>query len=212
MAIIRTARIAAPLLSIILLHVLILHDRLIYAPGALALGVALTFVLGLVDGARGRAGHLIGAIILAVLIGFQAMALYINSDLAITVAILPVAIHLWVAWVFGRTLLHGREPLIRRFSRLSRGEIPPELENYTRRLTIMWTIAMVIMALIAAVTAVLLPPKIWSWVVNFGLPLASVVLFLGEHCFRAVRFAHLGENSPLKTLRTLTRPHLWMSP
>ena len=73
-------------------------------------------------------------------------------------------------------------------------------------------VAMLTMALVAALSAVMFPPKTWSWVANLGLPLFSAVLFLGEHAYRSVRFRHLGHNSPLTTLKTLTRPHLWMSP
>lgn len=212
MGVIRVARISAPLLSVVVLHILIVCDQLVFAPAALASGLGLALILGWADGTAARAWAAAGGGILAGLLVFQGLALYVDAELAMAVTLLPVIIHLWLAWIFGRTLIRGREPLIRRISRQGRGEIPAELEGYTHRLTVLWTAAMLTMALIAAVTAVLLPPKVWSWVANLGLPLFSVVLFLGEHGFRAVRFAHLGHNSPLTTLRTLCRPHLWMSP
>ena len=95
---------------------------------------------------------------------------------------------------------------------VSRGTLPSELEVYTRRLTMLWALGMLCMAIIATVAPLLATPKTWSWIVNIYLPLASATLFLGEHAFRAVRFRHLGKNSPLKTLQTLMRPQTWLTP
>lgn len=212
MGVVRVARIAAPLVSVIALHILILNDQIRFAPAALASGLALSLILGLIDGAVARGVIIFIGAVIAALMGFQAITLYVDAELAMAVTLLPVLLHLWLAWFFGRTLAAGREPLIRRFSRLSRGGLPPELETYTRRLTVMWTALMLAMAMVAAVTAVFCPPDVWSWVANVGLPLGSLSIFLAEHAYRAVRFAHLGHNSPLKTLQTLSRPHLWMSP
>lgn len=212
MAVVRVARISAPLVSVVLLHILVVFDQLVFAPAALAAGLALSLLLGALDGTFGGGGIVAGLLALSLLLGVQGLALYVNAELALAVTLLPILIHLWVAWIFGRTLVAGREPLIRRFSRIARGDIPPELEAYTRRLTVVWTVAMLTMALVAALSAVMFSPKAWSWVANLGLPLFSAVLFLGEHAYRSVRFRHLGHNSPLTTLKTLTRPHLWMSP
>ncbi|MBO6947520.1 MAG: hypothetical protein JJ855_06030 [Rhodospirillales bacterium] len=212
MGVVRVARIAAPLLSVVLLHILIVFDQLVFAPAALASGLALSVVLGAIDGTFGGGGIVAGLLILAFMLGLQGLALYVDAELAMAVTLLPILIHLWLAWIFGRTLVKGREPLIRRFSRIARGDIPDELESYTRRLTVIWTVAMLALALVATVSALIFPPKTWSWVANLGLPLFSVALFLGEHAYRSVRFRHLGHNSPLTTLKTLSRPHLWMSP
>tara|TARA_R110002167_G_scaffold257535_1_gene463998 strand:- start:10978 stop:11616 length:639 start_codon:yes stop_codon:yes gene_type:complete len=206
------ARFVAPLLSVIALHGVILVDKLYLAPGALATGFALIVITILFDMPTNRRMLIIATLILIGFMVFQMLAIYVDAALAMVVFLPPIIIHLWLAWMFGRTLFGGREPLIRRFSRLSRGTLPSELEVYTRRLTMLWALGMLCMAIIATVAPLLATPKAWSWIVNIYLPLASATLFLGEHAFRAVRFRHLGKNSPLKTLQTLMRPQTWLTP
>ena len=206
------ARFVAPLLSVVALHGVILADKLYLAPGALAAGFVLAASTILMGASINRRLLIIVSSIIIGLLVIQGLTLYVDAALAMVVFLPPVLIHVWLAWMFGRTLLGDREPLIRRFSRLSRGTMPAELEGYTRKLTLVWALCMFGMALIAVVTPILASPKTWSWIVNICLPLGSAALFLGEHAFRAVRFRHLGKNSPLKTLQMLFRPQTWLMP
>jgi hypothetical protein len=48
--------------------------------------------------------------------------------------------NLVLAWVFGRTLLAGREPLCTSFSRLVHGTITPQAERYSHGVTVAWTV------------------------------------------------------------------------
>src|ERR1700682_5879338 len=50
------------------------------------------------------------------------------------------AAYLFMLWLFGRTLVHGQEPLITRLARQVRGALPPYMETYTRRLTWAWCV------------------------------------------------------------------------
>ena len=45
-----------------------------------------------------------------------------------------------LAILFGRTLLEGREPLCTRFARIVHGTLRPDVERYTRAITLGWTI------------------------------------------------------------------------
>jgi len=42
--------------------------------------------------------------------------------------------------IFGRTLLAGQEPLVTRFARVVHDTIPPQVERYTRQVTLAWTL------------------------------------------------------------------------
>ena len=46
--------------------------------------------------------------------------------------------HYLLLWYFGRTLARGREPIITRFARSVHGTLQPEMELFTRKLTIAW--------------------------------------------------------------------------
>lgn len=103
----------------------------------------------------------------------------------------PVLINLGIAWLFGRTLLPGREPLISTFARFEQGgTLPADLGPYTRRLTLIWAVFTASMALVSVMLAALGWLVAWSWftgVINYAL---VVLLFVGEWRYRRWRFAH----------------------
>lgn len=208
----RAARLVAPLLSVIALHGVIVCDKLYLAPSALSLGFVVAFVSTLSGAPRSRRVLIVLGLVIVTLWGVQALAIYVDVSLAMAVKLPPILIHFYLAWMFGRTLRPGHEPLVRRFSRLSRGTAIPELESYVRLVTVLWAVTMTAMALVALIAAVTASLQTWTWTVNVGLPVGTVALFLGEHAYRAVRFRHLGMNSPLKTLRTLVEARTWTAP
>lgn len=212
MAGVHAARIVAPLFSVIALHGVIVTDSFHLAPGALSLGFVVAIAAGLADSRRNARALRGLCIAVAVLWGFQALALFLDARMAMVVKLPPILIHGWVAWIFGRTLLPGREPLIRRFSRLTRGAAVPELREYTRTMTLLWALAMAAMAAFALFMAIAATAETWSWAVNICLPLASLALFVGDHAYRAIRFRHLGTVSPLQTIRMLAQPRTWTVP
>ncbi|HWO99480.1 MAG TPA: hypothetical protein VNL74_02480 [Methylococcus sp.] len=86
--------------------------------------------------------------------------------------------------VFGRSLLPAREPLCTRFAREVHGELPPEVERYTRRVTLMWSL------LFAAIVGgslglfLLAPFSVWSIFANLLSPALVVVMFGVEYRVR----------------------------
>ncbi len=73
----------------------------------------------------------------------------------------PVLIDAFVAWLFGHTLVHGREPLIASIIRIVDGEAMLQdsaVCDYARRLTLLWTLLMSGLALAALTLALLLQP------------------------------------------------------
>ena len=87
---------------------------------------------------------------LAGVAGVLAVALAYSSSLAAHVSALwfveHVSINLLLAAFFGRTLLPGAEPLITRIARAMRPSMPQEVVEYTRAVTVAWTIYFAVMA------------------------------------------------------------------
>jgi uncharacterized membrane protein len=93
-------------------------------------------------------------------------------------------INLLLAVVFGRTLLRGAEPLVTRFARLVHGTIPPEVERYTRHVTLAWTIFFG--TLFALSCSLYLGGWLaaWSMLANILSPILIASMFLVEYAVR----------------------------
>lgn len=95
-----------------------------------------------------------------------------------------LAINLVLAVVFGRTLFGGREPLVTRFARMIHGEIPPEVERYSRKVTVAWTALFI--AIGVASCALYLGGWLaaWSFLANFLNPMLLAAMFVLEYAVR----------------------------
>jgi len=98
--------------------------------------------------------------------------------------LLPVLINLTLAVLFGRTLLPGETPLITRFAILLSGRLEPGVPSYTRRVTWLWTLFLVLLALESILLALFAPLEVWSLFVNILNYLLAGLLFAGEYFFR----------------------------
>ena len=97
-------------------------------------------------------------------------------------------VNFFLIWLFGRTLLHGREPLIAQISRKLNGRLDPEVANYTRHVTIAWVIFPVSQIIISLLLYLLAPLAAWSFFINvLNLPLL-ILMFVGEKTYRYLRF------------------------
>ncbi|MEX0693203.1 MAG: hypothetical protein WD075_02045 [Rhodospirillales bacterium] len=211
MTVMQAVRLIIPCLTIAILHITIVSDHANLAPAAMALGPVGYLLLAFATGAAWRQKLGLTVVILG-LAGLQILTLSGDNTLARAIAVPPILIQGWLAWVFGRTLLPGKEPLIHRISRLNRGRVPAELDDYTRRMTVLWTVMFVVMLVVSVTVGLAAEPDTWSWVVNIGLPATAATVFFTEHGYRAIKFRHLGHNSPLATLRTMIRPGTWIAP
>jgi uncharacterized membrane protein len=91
-------------------------------------------------------------------------------------------------WVFGRTLLRGREPLVTAFAHRIEGTIPPEVEAYTRRVTTAWCLFFGAQLLLSVTLLGVAALDTWSLFVNvLSFPLV-VVMFVAEYLYRRARF------------------------
>jgi len=120
----------------------------------------------------------------------------------------PVLIYLFLAWIFGRTLGNGGQPLISQMAAHLRGQTTltePELQRYTRQLTAVWTTLFLLLAGTNAVLALLaspdgvlellgmaspwpLSPTLWSLFANFLSFGLVMLLFAAEFAYRRRRY------------------------
>ena len=121
----------------------------------------------------------------------------------------PILINLALAWVFGRTLLKGRVPLISRFALMEQEALSPEVAAYTRTLTWIWTALFVVAAAISLALALSGRHDAWSLFTNLINYLLVGALFLGEFVYRRLRFRHQRHHSPLQLLRNVRRAKLF---
>ena len=115
----------------------------------------------------------------------------------------PILINLALAWLFGRTLVRGRTPLIARFALMEQGTLSAELVSYTRTLTWLWTLLFIAAAAVSLALALSGHRDAWSLFTNFQNYVLVAALFLGEFVYRRVRFRHYRHHSPLQLLRNV---------
>jgi uncharacterized membrane protein len=107
--------------------------------------------------------------------------------LAATSGISHSAAYLFMLWYFGRTLARGREPAITQFARRVHGALPPAMELFTRRLTIVWCVFFAVQLIASALLLAFAPLGTWSLFINvLNLPLL-VVMFVGQMVYRSIR-------------------------
>jgi uncharacterized membrane protein len=121
----------------------------------------------------------------------------------------PIVINAMLAWLFGRTLVHGRVPLIARFAQIEQGTLSAELAIYTRTLTWLWTLLFIAAALLSSALAMSGHRDAWSLFTNFINYLLVGALFLGEFAYRRRRFPNYRHHSPLQLLRNVRGTNLF---
>lgn len=121
----------------------------------------------------------------------------------------PIVINAMLAWLFGRTLVHGRVPLIARFAQIEQGTLSAELAIYTRTLTLLWTLLFIAAALLSFALAMSGHRDAWSLFTNFINYLLVGALFLGEFAYRRRRFPNYRHHSPLQLLRNVRGTNLF---
>ena len=108
----------------------------------------------------------------------------------------PVVINVFLCALFGLTLRRGGDPLITRFARLEHDVLPPDVERYTRRLTLLWTLFFAAMAAITVALWLHASRTAFSLFVN-GIDWVLLAVFLvGEYLYRRVRFPMYDHKPP----------------
>ncbi|ADE10605.1 hypothetical protein [Sideroxydans lithotrophicus] len=114
-------------------------------------------------------------------------------------------LNLFLLWLFGRTLLRGREPLVFQISRHINGELEPEIVVYTRQVTIAWCIYFALQVIISLLLYVFATLAAWSFFINvLNLPLL-MLMFVAEKAYRTARFPDHPRTSIMKVIEVYSK-------
>jgi uncharacterized membrane protein len=149
---------------------------------------------------------------LAGLAAYQALAHWLATaalgwpPAARALLLLPqLAICLALAWMFGRTLRAGREPLVTRMSRSVHGALPAAIVAYTRNVTLAWTLFLSAMAVTSVLLYLLAPLPVWSLFANvLFFPLVGL-MFLAEYAHRILRYRWFSHASIVQSVAAFRR-------
>ena len=102
---------------------------------------------------------------------------------------------------FGKTLFHGRTPMISQFARIVHGELSPALMAYTRAATWAWTFYFAGIAALSALLFALAPISVWStFAYLLGIPLL-ILMFAAEYAVRCYVLPPGERSGPLEAIR-----------
>lgn len=129
---------------------------------------------------RALGAALLAAIVLAAWLGWGALERHFPDIFFIEHA----TTNLLLAFVFGRTLAAGREPLVALFARLVHGTIPPEVERYARRVTLAWTAFFAALFTLSSTLYFGGFLAAWSLLANILSPILITAMFVIEYAVR----------------------------
>jgi uncharacterized membrane protein len=203
------SRIVLAIVSFLAIHVAIVNE----APAtAVIIGLFYAAANLALDWHQGAAGgrRIVWLSVIGLLTATLA-AIWLGYASAVTLLLAPsVLANLAMFYVFGNTLLPGKEPLITRFRRIDIGHVTPKFERYTRQLTVLWTVLFALGTVVSVAAAVAGEVELWSWIAFVLMPALSAALFLGEHVYRAYRYGAEERTSPLHTLSLMFHPQAWL--
>ena len=121
-------------------------------------------------------------------------------------ALPQVFCYLGLLWLFGRSLLGGREALITRIARFVHGgELSLEKERYTRQVTVFWCLFFAGMAVTSVSILLFVSVDAWLFFANVLNLLLLGCAFLAEYAYRLVRFPKSTHASLTAAIRAFRR-------
>lgn len=112
-----------------------------------------------------------------------------------------VSFNLLLAYVFGRTLVAGREPLCTHFAALVHGTLTPRIARYSRQVTVAWTLFFVATAMASTLLFAAASIVTWSSFANYlSLPLVGA-MFVVEYLCRCIALRGEPRSSLLDAVR-----------
>ena len=113
--------------------------------------------------------------------------------------------NLALAWMFGRTLAAGREPLCTQFAAMVHGRLEARVTRYTRQVTLAWTLFFVATALVSTALFACASIVTWSTFANYlALPLVGL-MFVAEYACRRVALPDMEPSSIMDAVRAYTQ-------
>ncbi len=138
-------------------------------------------------------------------LGAVVLAFVAGSSLATqTLLFLPALISGWVLFIFGSTLAKGRTALITRFVALTEVNITDAVRDYTRKVTIVWTVVLTLMTIEAVLLALFANQETWSLFTNLLNYIFIFIVFAIEYGYRVHRFPERQHKSFSQFMTSLT--------
>lgn len=145
------------------------------------------------------------ALVLAALIYYVVSSDHGRVGLLAVNGLSHATLNLSLLWLFGRTLLRDREPLISQIARHITGPLQPEIVVYTRQVTIAWCVFFLLQVLTSLSLYLFAPVSVWSLFINvLDVPLL-VIMFVGEHSYRTARFPDHRRTSILEAIEIYSK-------
>lgn len=166
----------------ITVHLGVYFDRVEFA--AYYLAILLSLPLATYPIHKNRNGMLLGV----AFVPLVAVLVFTNNGTFILKAQSPI-LYCALAYVFGRTLVAGSEPLITRFIRAMDVKVPQSVDTYGRRATRNWTLLFSFLALSCVVLALFASLQTWSWFVNVISYVLVALMFVLDYIIGRRSFA-----------------------
>jgi uncharacterized membrane protein len=129
----------------------------------------------------------------------------VAGPLRLVLAVPHATIYFFLLWLFGRTLLRDSEPLITGVARRVHGKLAPEIEAYTRRVTLAWCCFFAAQIIVSGLLFVFSPIETWSLFVGvLNVPLLAI-MFAGEYLYRVMRYPDHPRASIARALRAFAK-------
>lgn len=109
---------------------------------------------------------------------------------------------------FAGSLRPGQTALVSRIAQLERGELPPPLQRYTRRITWLWALCLAALWLTTAALTLFGSEQAWSLFTNVLSYALIGSLFLGEYVYRRWRFREYDHPGFFGHLRLVIRSQM----
>jgi uncharacterized membrane protein len=196
---------AAPVLTALAIsYPLVSHAASVLGrPEVSLLWLCLLPLAGFCLGKRSRFALSVGALCFG-----AAVVGYLSGSAEVLLRMPPVIVFAGLTWFFGRSLRPGRTPLAVLIGERVRGELPAPVARYGRRLTQIWTLLFLALAIECALLGLFAPPFWWSLFINFINFALMALLFVGEYPVRRAVLGDLEQTSFLDGLREAARVHL----
>jgi uncharacterized membrane protein len=165
-----------------LLYPAIVHLSRDVVPPLIFVAVALTLIVLRLATLRSPADRVWRVPLLSAAVIIAALA---ALDGPLAAKAYPAAVSLAATSVFAATLFYPPS-LIERFARLRDPDLPPAAESYCRKVTIVWTIWLIINTVVAAALAYPGYDKAWALWTGLVAYLVMGVLFVGEVAVRRI--------------------------
>jgi len=122
------------------------------------------------------------------LLGLAAVMIFGPPHPAVIFGMPHLVTNLFLMWFFARTLKNNREPLVTQMARRAHGSLTPDLEIYTRHVTIAWSLFFALQIAGSICLFFFASLENWSMFINvLGTPLI-VLMFFCEYTYRVLRY------------------------